>query len=58
MIANERALDMATRLLELVVESPELESAWEAFQADGDLSEEEKMARTLHPDPEPLDDEL
>ena len=44
---------MATKLLELLVDGPELEVAWSAFQVDSDSkaeSEEEREARLLHPD--------
>ncbi|KAJ3556421.1 hypothetical protein NM688_g2033 [Phlebia brevispora] len=49
----EQTTDMATKLLELVIDGPELELAWSAFQVDTESrpeSDEEREARLLHPD--------
>ena len=45
---------MANKLLDLVLDAPELDVSWTTFQADSPAeTEEEKVARDLHPDPEP-----
>ena len=43
---------MAKDLLELVMEGPELDEVWSAFQPDNvtDDADEEQEARMLHPD--------
>ncbi|KAI0093343.1 hypothetical protein BDY19DRAFT_421662 [Irpex rosettiformis] len=51
----EQTVDMAKDLLELVVEGPELEDVWKAFQPDNETDQngdddEEREACLLHPD--------